>query len=398
MQPQYRRIEKIPNIRINEEDPDLISHYIDINKTIPSYVQIEGCFQRDKFFEFLKAKYADDHLVSWQFEIASIQQAVIQIKIGRQVVFLRTGRTRYIDRGFIVVPEKDKKFISEKGIMCFYDFDLLYDIKEGRPDELINQLKSLSYKNKSDGNKIHLICNDPDIGMYTKEFSISSSEYDFDLDLHYGDGMSDFHEKQVRRLVTGSKGIILLYGDPGTGKTFYIKRLCSDLSKANKKILYLPSNMVDQIGTPNFNNFLIEWVDDNSDGPKKSVLIIIEDGERILLKRENNPYGADGVSNILNSTDGIMNDFLNIQVLATFNTDLKNIDEAILRKKRSLGIREFKKLEVEEAQKLIDSLKIDYRATDKMSLADIYSLFEEEDDEVLMKDNKPASAKKIGFK
>lgn len=396
MQPQYRRIEKIPNVRINEEDPDLISHYIDINKTIPSYVQIEGCFQHERFFEFLKSEYPDDHLISWKFEVGYMQQAVIQIKVGKQVVFLRTGRTRFIDEGLLMIPDKDKNRISEKGVMCFYDFDLLYDIKNGKPDELINKIKSLSYKNKSTGNKIHLICNDPDIGMYTKEFSINSSEYDFDLDLHYGEGMSDFHEKQVRRLATGSKGIILLYGDPGTGKTFYIKRLCTDLSKSNKKILYLPSNMVDQIGTPNFNNFLIEWVDDNSEGPKKSVLIIIEDGERILLKRENNPYGADGVSNILNSTDGIMNDFLNIQVLATFNTDLKNIDDAVLRKKRSLGIRQFKKLEVDEAQRLIDKLEINYKATDKMSLADIYSLFDEEDNEVLMRDS-TKHTKSIGF-
>ena len=62
-----------------------------------------------------------------------------------------------------------------------------------------------------------------------------------------------------------------------------------------------------------------------------SKILIIEDAERVISDRESNGSPA-GVSNILNLTDGILGDCLNIQVIATFNMKREKIDQALLRK------------------------------------------------------------------
>lgn len=399
MQPRYRKFETgYPAFKIQEEDPDIVHNFIEVNKSMPSIYQVTGNFVYEEWLKFFTTKYEKDHLISWKMEIDDYRQVVIQVKIGKQVIFIRSGRTRYTQPELYTLDESKKKYVDPRGLMTFSDFDLLYNPQEGLPGEFVKDILKLKIEDSEVVNKIHLICQDPDIGLYTKEFPIQGDQYDFDLDLHYGEGMQEFHDKQIKRLVGGSKGIILFYGDPGTGKSYYIKRLCKDLFKVDKKILYLPNNMVDNIGTPSFNNFLLDWADDNIEsGGKKGILIIIEDAERVLLKREDNPYGADGVSNILNSTDGILNDFLNIQVLATFNTTLDKIDDAIVRKKRALAIREFKKLTITESQKLIDHLGIEIKAEESMALADIFSLDEVDEDATLFNDKKKKETTKIGF-
>lgn len=408
MQLRHRHIDEPLRFKVQEEDSDLISHFIDVNKTIPSYYQLEGEFVWQEFMDTI-AKYKDDHLITWRADYpGDYRMVVIQVVIkspGKpsQVVFMRTGRSKYnipsLFENFETSTQRKKYINAEnESVLTFSDIDIFYSIGAGLPNELIKELNKIKMKSNEYVNVIHLICQDQDVGLYTKQLPITGTDYEFDLDLHYGDGFKDFHDKNVKRISGGTKGIILFYGPPGTGKSYYIKRLIKDLTEKNKKVLYLPNNMVDNLGTPAFNNFLMDWIDDNdASGKKKGVLMVIEDGERVLLKRDNNPYGADGVSNILNSTDGILNDFLNIQVLATFNTTIDQIDEAILRKKRALAIREFNKLSKDEAQRLIDSMDIKFQATEAMSLADIYALKEEEDDLILFKDAKKDQTK-VGFR
>jgi len=398
MKPDYRRFnEGKPLFKIQEEDPDIVHSFIEINKKMPSVYQVSGMFIYDEWIKYFDDHYKGEYLVSWKMEIDDYRQVVIQLKVCNQVIFIRSGRTSFNATGLYELTESQNNYVDPRGLLSFSDFDILYDPEFGVPTDFIKDITKSKLATNDQVNKIHLVCQDSDIGLYTKEFPIQGDQYNFDLDLHYGEGMEDFHEKQIKRLMSGSKGIILLYGDPGTGKSFYIKRLCRDLFKVNKKILYLPNNMVDNIGTPSFNNFLLDWADNNvEDGTKKGILIIIEDAERVLLKRDDNPYGADGVSNILNSTDGILNDFLNIQVLATFNTTIDKIDDAILRKKRTLAVKEFKKLSVSDAQRLIDHLGVDATVTESMSLADIFSMHEESDDDVLFRDAKKKT-NTIGF-
>jgi len=83
---------------------------------------------------------------------------------------------------------------------------------------------------------------------------------------------------------------------------------------------------------------------------------------------------------------------LSVQVIATFNTDLSNIDEALLRPERLIARKEFKKLSLEDSKKLgsLLGLEVDKGCT----LAEIYS--RNHSSEILVHEY-DSEKKKIGF-
>jgi SpoVK/Ycf46/Vps4 family AAA+-type ATPase len=105
-------------------------------------------------------------------------------------------------------------------------------------------------------------------------------------------------------------------------------------------------------------------------------VLFIEDAERVITDRNNG--GGNGVSNILNITDGILSDILNIQIVATFNMDKAKIDSALLRKGRLIAEHKFDALPIEDAQALINHLGYEHTADKPMTLTEIYNLSEVE--------------------
>jgi SpoVK/Ycf46/Vps4 family AAA+-type ATPase len=167
-----------------------------------------------------------------------------------------------------------------------------------------------------------------------------------DLETIYPEDFLPVHEKILSRLETPKdKGLVILHGDPGTGKTTYIRYLIGLLKK--RKIFVSP-NMTSFISTPDFIKSLQERTDS---------VLIIEDAESILMSRE--AGGNDAVSNLLNLCDGLLADCFNIQVICTFNTKLENIDSALLRKGRLIARYEFPKLTKERAEAIAQQLGTD---------------------------------------
>ena len=95
-------------------------------------------------------------------------------------------------------------------------------------------------------------------------------------------------------------------------------------------------------------------------------------------------------------TNGLLNDSLKIQIIATFNMDKKKIDKALLRTGRLIDEWQFGPLKPEEANKV--ALKLgktrDYKKA--IVLADIYEDCSE--DEVIKKPIiKRETKKRVGF-
>jgi len=197
-------------------------------------------------------------------------------------------------------------------------------------------------------------------GLHTERVEIAPPT--IDIDLHYNDDFPVVHERLVNLLQTPkSKGLVLLHGEPGTGKTTYIK-LLSSLVK--KDMLILPPYMTNFLTAPEFIPFLLDH---------RESILIIEDAERILQSRE---AGGDtnSVSNILNLTDGLLADCMHIQVIATFNASKSLLDKALLRKGRLMVDYAFGKLASPKANRLLEMLGHDHRTTSAMTLADIFNL------------------------
>ena len=96
----------------------------------------------------------------------------------------------------------------------------------------------------------------------------------------------------------------------------------------------------------------------------------MEDCEYLLHSREQGGNGL--ISSLLNLSDGILGDSLNIKFLCTFNADLRQIDKALLRKGRLKIKYELKELSVDKTNVLLQRLGHEPQ-TKALPLCEIYN-------------------------
>ena len=288
-----------------------------------------------------------------------------------------TSQRNFINFDMQMIIRVTNAYGVEKSLLDTVTFEYSYAIDKGHIEEQLDFKKFDEYRKAKKKANIHLVKSD--MGhLDTEEYDIVIPPVD--LTLNYGVEFNKIHNVIVERLNKNQdKGIILLHGDPGTGKTSYIKYLTSLIKE--KDVLFIPPSMAEMLSEPTIIPFLMDH---------KNSILIIEDAERVISDREGNGSPA-GVSNILNLTDGILGDCLNIQVIATFNMKREKIDQALLRKGRLICEHKFEALSVDETNKLLNFLGKNEVVEEGMVLADIYNI----DLEVYKtKTNKS----KIGFK
>jgi len=217
------------------------------------------------------------------------------------------------------------------------------------------------------GKKSHfsIITNSP----YTSDdFELKSCnvrKQNVSIEKNYNDDFAPINQIIIKFLTSNeTNGIVLLHGKHGAGKTSYIRYLIENI---DMNFIYLPLHIASRIDNPNFLPFLTEY---------PNSILIIEDCEELLQSRENSLLNNRGIENLLNLGDGLLSDALNLKIICTFNTNLKNIDQAILRKGRLRAKYEFAELELHKVEYLFKELNIDYVQPRPMLLADIFNVDE----------------------
>jgi len=246
-------------------------------------------------------------------------------------------------------------FLDSDEAFFFYNSELEKD-ENSIFHLLISILKSY-VEPKQQKNKIYVVYQTQS-GFEKTGFDVKKVKVD--IKQNYNDDFPDVSDEIIKGLNDKDKtNLVILSGVPGSGKTTYIRYLTS---KIKKNIIFISPDMVNQITDPAFIPFLIK----NNDA-----VLIIEDAEAAIESRGGGRSGA--VSNVLNLTDGLLSDCLNISIVATVNTGSKNIDGALLRKGRLLKNYKFEKLSIEKSKALLEKLgRTDVNVKEPMTLAEIY--------------------------
>jgi hypothetical protein len=222
-------------------------------------------------------------------------------------------------------------------------------------NKLVETLKEYEAPAKEQDYEINIITLNSN-GLDLKQLAIKPTV--LDIDLYYNDDFKAVDKTIKERLAKeNDKGIILLHGLPGTGKTTYLRHLIGSMKK---KVLFVSPAVAGNLMNPEFIDLLI----DNS-----NAVLVIEDAENIIMDRKYN--SGSSVSNLLNISDGLLSDCLNVQIICTFNSALNLIDSALLRKGRLIAKYEFGKLDADKARKLSEHLGLNQSINKAMTLAEI---------------------------
>jgi hypothetical protein len=241
-------------------------------------------------------------------------------------------------------------------------------------DRLIRELSKFKAEEKAAEAEINII---KYTGGNLELSRININHTVLDIGLFYNDDFAETDELIRSRLNRqNEKGIILLHGLPGTGKTSYLRHLICGL---NKRVLFVSPSVAGSLMDPLFIDLLI-------DHPNS--VLVIEDAEKIMMDRK--IKNDSSVSNLLNLSDGLLSDCLNVQIICTFNSPLSLVDSALMRKGRLIAMYEFGKLELTKAQQLSKHLGFDTIITKPMTLAEIANQLD--------RDYEPDRTKAIGFK
>jgi len=268
---------------------------------------------------------------------------------------------------------KEKKYRFDRTVIvlknhCLVEFDddyceILHDAQQpGFIDEITGLVHQFRERQRKQPLEINLIVRS---GSRLELKGMEIKRTKLDLSLFYEDDFKEVDELIRKRLnQKKDKGIVLLHGLPGAGKTTYLRYL---VGKIKKRVLFLSPSVAGDLMSPDFIELLI-------DNP--NTVLIIEDAENIIMDRKHN--SASAVSNLLNISDGLLADFLNVQLICTFNSSLTFVDSALMRKGRLIAKYEFGKLGLGKAQKLSTHFGFDTVIRQPMTIAELANQHEKE--------------------
>ena len=191
--------------------------------------------------------------------------------------------------------------------------------------------------------------------------------------LHYGDHAWSWHEQFVAKLSASRSGLSILQGPPGTGKTSYLRHLMGVLDDTHH-FYFIPASAMGILSEPAFMGF---WADQRRRHDQKNFVVILEDSDAALMCRGSD--NRDQVNAILNLSDGMLADFLRLQILCTINCATADVDPALLRPGRLLCHRVFARLDYAHAVRLAEKLGRVLTVAPDYSLAEVFAGHETEE-------------------
>lgn len=277
----------------------------------------------------------------------------IKLRFYNKIYFEDNKLAEYDDVFYVIEDDLLIDFDTQNSTVRF----LFQKTDESKVIQIINEIKKFKKRKSKQKPEISLLVVTR-IGIATKTLKVTKPK--LHVEDNYNDDFKDIHQTILKRLSRkNDKGLVLLHGKPGTGKTSYIRYL---ITSVKKNVIFLPPNLASEITNPNLISILI-------DNPNS--IFVIEDAENIIVDREKE--GHSPVSALLNISDGLLSDCLNIQIVCSFNTDITKVDSALLRKGRLIAKYEFGELQAEKATALSMKLGFTSAFTSPATLTAVYN-------------------------
>jgi len=339
-------------------------------KTTPSVFHINGI--NSTILNDLRTlgfkNYRESNSITYEAEQVSSFQIIRAGDRGSSHHLIRSG-----DMGNIYAHIRYRDTIDKAGdgsTLC--DVTFLYD---SNTDETKKFIYDIGHKHKPQKKRgaFYMLIKDEYGDLSLRDFTTQVPD-NIDLKVNYGINFTKVHNIITKKITDKPAGLYIFHGEPGTGKSTYIKYLASVLPE--KKFVYVPEFMIRLLNQPDVIRLFLD---------NQNIVLVIEDAEKLIQNRESESDGLVGT--LLNISDGILSDIMRIPVILTYNTHTDNIDKALLRKGRLQYIHKFDILTSDSIDKLlkqhkvskeqISKLKAEGKLKDNMSLADIYNVFED---------------------
>jgi DNA replication protein DnaC len=227
-------------------------------------------------------------------------------------------------------------------VIIYYKTDLYKDIEEYIPN-----LEKITFQEEIVEFKISCVNISPN-GLELEPMELLIADYD-NIDAYINDDTFKSINKLSKKINKLDKGLSIIYGSRGTGKTTIINWIASNSSKS---VMFIPLSTIDAtINNPNFKAHLMK---------NEGTLLIIDDCE--IFNSDMYAKSNTTFANILQMIDGFNSDDLMVNILLSFNLESEEeIDDNLLECNNLIDIIKFDDLKKSKANKLCKLLSIDYK-------------------------------------
>jgi hypothetical protein len=308
----------------------------------------------------------NDYLYCWQQFGARPNKILIHNTYSTKL-FNELINKYLIDKNYFteIIPSDDNFIINDKMFVKIDDFVYCSYIVLDRQQEnsIVNEI-IFFYKSSEDFNRVQkiieelngcLISFEEDDQSIVNTISLSNNGLelepidicDADVDnfsAYYPKSIFKDINKLIKDIKASLKGLSIIYGEKGTGKTSIINYLATKLDRI---VIYIPNNMIENtINNPEFRKFLKRFY--------RSV-IVIDDCEMLFGEffQRSNIFA----NNLLQMIDGFLSDTIEVNIVTIFNLENEDeIDEDLLDANNLLRVIKFDYLSPEEATELSEHL------------------------------------------
>lgn len=323
----------------------------------------------------------NDYLYCWQ-QFGTRPNKILIHNTYSTKLFNELINKYLIDKNYFteIIPSDDNFIINDKMFIKIDDFVYCSYIVLDRQQEnsIVNEI-IFFYKSSEDFNRVQkiieelngcLISFEEDDQSIVNTISLNGNSLELepidicDVDVdnfsnYYSKSISKEINKLIKDIKISSKGLSIIHGKKGTGKTSIINYLATKLDRI---VIYMPNNMIENtINNPEFRKFLKRFY---------RPVLVIDDCEMLFGEffQRSNIF----VNNLLQMIDGFLADTIEVNVVTIFNLENEDeIDEDLLYANNLLRVIKFDYLSPEEATELSEHLGNNKKYKDKSLVLDV---------------------------